>query len=84
MKLIRKGIWNDFGVKQIGVDINAINITEDREKFRELMEQIGVPMMAPQATATSFLKGKEIAQEFGFPCVLERPTRWEVGCSHCI
>ncbi|MCL4113526.1 UNVERIFIED_CONTAM: hypothetical protein GTU68_011178 [Idotea baltica] len=64
-----KGIWADFGVKLIGVDIDAINITEDREKFRELMLKIGVPM-APQATATSFLKGKEIAQEFGFPLVI--------------
>ena len=64
-----KGIWNDFNVKIIGVDINAINITEDREKFRDLMEKIGIPM-APQATATSYLKGKEIAQEFGFPLVI--------------
>ncbi|PNQ72435.1 carbamoyl-phosphate synthase large subunit [Hanstruepera neustonica] len=64
-----KGIWEDFGVKLIGVDIDAINITEDREQFRELMLKIGVPM-APQATATSFLKGKEIAQEFGFPLVI--------------
>ena len=64
-----KGIWKDFGVKLIGVDINAINITEDREQFRNLMGRIGVPM-APQATATSFLKGKEIAQEFGFPLVI--------------
>ncbi|EKF56378.1 carbamoyl-phosphate synthase large subunit [Galbibacter marinus] len=64
-----KGIWEDFGVELIGVDIDAINITEDREKFRELMLDIGVGM-APQATATSFLKGKEIAQEFGFPLVI--------------
>lgn len=64
-----KGIWNDFQIKIIGVDINAINITEDREKFRELMFKIGIGM-APQATATSFLKGKEIAQEFGFPLVI--------------
>jgi len=64
-----KGIWEDFGVDIIGVDIDAINITEDREKFRELMLKIGVPM-APQATATSYLKGKEIAQEFGFPLVI--------------
>ena len=64
-----KGIWEDFGVDIIGVDIEAINITEDREKFRELMLKIGIPM-APQATATSFLKGKEIAQEFGFPLVI--------------
>ena len=64
-----KGIWEDFGVELIGVDIDAINITEDREQFRELMLKIGVGM-APQATATSFLKGKEIAQEFGFPLVI--------------
>ena len=64
-----KGIWKDFNVKLIGVDIDAINVTEDREQFRELMLKIGVPM-APQATATSFLKGKEIAQQFGFPLVI--------------
>ncbi|MGB5667318.1 MAG: carbamoyl-phosphate synthase large subunit [Maribacter sp.] len=64
-----KGIWEDFNVEIIGVDIDAINITEDREKFRELMLKIGIGM-APQATATSFLKGKEIAQEFGFPLVI--------------
>ncbi|WP_411767028.1 carbamoyl-phosphate synthase large subunit [Winogradskyella sp. A3E31] len=64
-----KGIWEDFNVDIIGVDIDAINITEDREKFRELMLKIGVGM-APQATATSYLKGKEIAQEFGFPLVI--------------
>jgi carbamoyl-phosphate synthase large subunit len=64
-----KGIWKDFNVKLIGVDIDAINVTEDREQFRELMLKIGVPM-APQATATSFLKGKEIAQEFGYPLVI--------------
>ncbi|MGJ8593466.1 MAG: carbamoyl-phosphate synthase large subunit [Aquaticitalea sp.] len=64
-----KGIWDDFDVKIIGVDIDAINITEDREQFRELMLKIGIPM-APQATANSYLKGKEIAQEFGFPLVI--------------
>ena len=64
-----KGIWEDFDVKLIGVDISAINITEDREEFRNLMEKIGVGM-APQATATSFLQGKEIAQKFGFPLVI--------------
>ncbi len=67
-----KGIWEDFGVKLIGVDVNAINITEDREQFKQLLEKIGVPT-APAKTATSFLKGKEIAQEFGFPLVI-RPS----------
>jgi carbamoyl-phosphate synthase large subunit len=67
-----KGIWEDFGVKLIGVDINAINITEDREQFKQLLARINVPT-APAKTATSFLKGKEIAQEFGFPLVI-RPS----------
>lgn len=64
-----KGIWKDYGIEIIGVDIDAINITEDREQFRLLMEKIGIGM-APQATATSFLEGKEIAQRFGFPLVI--------------
>ena len=67
-----KGIWKDFNVKMIGVDVNAINITEDREQFKQLLHRIGVPT-APAETATSFLKGKEIAQKFGFPLVI-RPS----------
>lgn len=67
-----KGIWQDFNVRLIGVDINAINITEDREQFKQLLERIEIPA-APAKTANSFLKGKEIAQEFGFPLVI-RPS----------
>lgn len=66
------GIWKEHGVRIIGVDINAIEITENRQAFRELMDRIGVPM-APQRTAKSFLEGKEIAQEFGFPLCI-RPS----------
>ncbi len=67
-----RGIWKDFDIKIIGVDINAIQITEDREQFRNLMNEIGIPQ-APSKTATSYLEGKEIAQEFGFPLVI-RPS----------
>ena len=66
VKCAEIGIWEEFGVKIIGVDIDAIEITENREKFRLLMEKIDIPM-APQATAKSFLEGKEIAQRFGYP-----------------
>ncbi|HIG58392.1 MAG TPA: carbamoyl-phosphate synthase large subunit [Flavobacteriales bacterium] len=66
VKCAEIGIWEEFGVKIIGVDIDAIEITENREKFRLLMEKIDIPM-APQATAKSFLEGKEIAQQFGYP-----------------
>ena len=67
-----KEIWSRFNVKIIGVDIDAIEITEDREKFRNLMNEIDVPV-APAESASSFLKGKEIAQIFGFPLVI-RPS----------
>lgn len=67
-----KGIWADFGVKLIGVDVNAINVTEDREQFKQLLKKIGVPS-APAEICTSYLRGKEIAQEFGFPLVI-RPS----------
>ncbi|PCJ28096.1 MAG: carbamoyl phosphate synthase large subunit [Flavobacteriales bacterium] len=66
------GIWKEYGVKMIGVDTNAIEITEDREKFRQKMNEIGVAM-APSETAKSYLEGKEIAQRIGFPLVI-RPS----------
>ena len=66
------GIWQKYNVRIIGVDIDAINITEDREQFRLLMGKIDIPV-APAKIATSFLKGKEIAQEFGFPLCI-RPS----------
>ena len=76
-----KGIWEDFGVEIIGVDIDAIQITEDREKFRLLLDKIDIPY-APSETASSFLKGKEIAQEFGFPlCVRPSFTLGGTGAS---
>ena len=67
-----KGIWKDFNVELIGVDIDAINVTEDREQFKQLLKRIDIPV-APAEIATSFLKGKEIAQKFGFPLVI-RPS----------
>ena len=66
------GVWEDYNVDIIGVDIDAIEITENRQAFRKLMEQIDVPM-APQSIAKSFLQGKEIAQEYGFPLCI-RPS----------
>ncbi len=66
------GLWEKHNVRMIGVDIDAINITEDREQFRELMLKIGVGM-APQKVANSFLQGKNFAQEIGFPLVI-RPS----------
>ncbi len=72
IKCDEMGIWKKFGVRMIGVDIAAIEVTEDRDKFRQRMESINIGM-APSKIARSFLEGKEVAQEFGFPLVI-RPS----------
>lgn len=75
------GLWEKYNVEMIGVDIAAIDVTENREAFRKLMGTIDVPM-APQRTAKSFLEGKEIAQEFGFPlCIRASYTLGGAGAS---
>jgi carbamoyl-phosphate synthase large subunit len=66
------GIWKQYNIRLIGVDIKAIDKAEDREKFRQWMIQLGVPV-APARTANSMLEGKEFAQEIGFPLVI-RPS----------
>lgn len=66
------GIWKQYNVRLIGVDIKAIEKAEDREKFRKWMIALGVPV-APAKTANSFLEGKEFAQDIGFPLVI-RPS----------
>jgi carbamoyl-phosphate synthase large subunit len=66
------GIWKQYNIRLIGVDIKAIDKAEDREQFRQWMIQLGVPV-APAKTANSFLEGKEFAQEIGFPLVI-RPS----------
>ncbi|UBM58968.1 carbamoyl-phosphate synthase large subunit [Marinilongibacter aquaticus] len=66
------GLWEKYNVEIIGVDINAIQTTEDREKFRLKMNELGINVCEGR-TAKSFLEGKEIAQEIGFPLVI-RPS----------
>ncbi len=66
------GIWKKYNVKIIGVEIDAIETTENREEFRQLCVKldVGVP---PSQIANSFLEGKEIAQRIGYPLVI-RPS----------
>lgn len=69
-----KGIWEDFGVEIIGVDIDAINITEDREKFKNLMHEIGIPM-APQAPAPPKVKDALITSGKPNSCAISFPSK---------
>ncbi len=66
------GVWEKYGVRMIGVDIAAIELTENREAFRQHMIDIGLDV-APSFIANSFLEGKEAAQKIGFPLVI-RPS----------
>jgi len=66
------GIWKQYNVRLIGVDIKAIDKAEDREQFRQWMIKLNVPV-ATAKTANSFLEGKEFAQQIGFPLVI-RPS----------
>jgi carbamoyl-phosphate synthase large subunit len=66
------GIWEKYNCRIIGVNIEAIDKMEDREKFRQLMVELGVGV-APSQVANSYLEGKEIAQRIGFPLVI-RPS----------
>jgi carbamoyl-phosphate synthase large subunit len=68
----KAGLWEKYGVRIIGVDIDAIKTTEDRERFRIRMLELGAGVCKGR-TATSYLEGKEIAQEIGFPLVI-RPS----------
>src|SRR3546814_10433752 len=67
-----RGIWERYGVRVIGVDVDAIECTENREAFRQLMVDIGIGV-AKSKIANSFLEGKEAAQDIGFPLVI-RPS----------
>ncbi|MFU1859032.1 carbamoyl phosphate synthase large subunit [Sphingobacterium sp. CZ-UAM] len=67
-----RGIWEKYNVRVIGVDVAAIEKTENREEFRQLMVDIGVGV-AKSKIANSFLEGKEAAQEIGYPLVI-RPS----------
>ncbi|HMQ08690.1 MAG TPA: carbamoyl-phosphate synthase large subunit [Saprospiraceae bacterium] len=68
----KQGLWEDFGVKLIGVDLDAIELTENREEFRKHVIRMG-QKVAPSYIANSFLEGKEAAQKIGYPLVI-RPS----------
>ncbi|MCS7035641.1 MAG: carbamoyl-phosphate synthase large subunit [Saprospiraceae bacterium] len=66
------GLWEQYGVRMIGVDTRAIETTENREEFKRFVVGLGLSV-APSYIANSFLEGKEAAQKIGFPLVI-RPS----------
>ncbi len=70
--LSKAGILDKYGVKIIGVNIEAIERGEDRILFKEAMNKIGVDM-ARSAPAYSVEEAEKIAAELGYPVVV-RPA----------
>jgi len=68
----KQGLWEEFNIKLIGVDLEAIELAENREAFKEHVLKIGLSV-APSFIANSFLEGKDASQKIGFPLVI-RPS----------
>src|SRR5690625_5433812 len=70
--LQHEGFWKENNIKIIGVNMDAVDITEDRQLFRDLMESIGIEQCRSR-TAHSLLDAKEIVEELGgLPLVIRR------------
>ncbi|MEP7267203.1 MAG: carbamoyl-phosphate synthase large subunit [Saprospiraceae bacterium] len=68
----KQGVWEKYNVRMIGVDVHAIELAEDREKFRNHVKTLNMST-PPSFIANSFLEGKNAAQKIGFPLVI-RPS----------
>ena len=66
------GVWDNYNIRVLGSDLDAIEKTENREEFRKFMQELGIKI-CPSKVANSYLEGKEIAQELGYPLVI-RPS----------
>ncbi|MEX0720183.1 MAG: carbamoyl-phosphate synthase large subunit [Balneolaceae bacterium] len=68
-----RGFWKENKIQIIGVDIAAVDITEDRQQFRDLMEKIGIEQCRSRS-AESILDAKEVKEELGGLPVVIRPS----------
>jgi carbamoyl-phosphate synthase large subunit len=71
--LEKENFWKENGIKIIGVDIDAVELTEDRQLFRDKMEEIGIEQCKSR-TAKSLLDAKEIKEELGGLPIVIRPS----------
>src|SRR5699024_3491556 len=71
--LQQENYWTEHDIDIIGVDIDAVDITEDRQKFRDLMDDIDIPQCHRRA-AVSILEAKEITDEVGGLAIVIRPS----------
>ncbi len=72
IQLEKKGILAECGTELLGTDSGSIEAAEDREKFKELCERLGEPVL-PSSTAHTVEEGLKAAESIGYPVVL-RPA----------
>ncbi|MBE6741173.1 MAG: carbamoyl-phosphate synthase large subunit [Ruminococcaceae bacterium] len=72
VQLARKGVLRECDVEILGTSFEAIERAEDREKFKELCESLGEPVLPSEITNT-LEDGLRAAEEIGYPVVL-RPA----------
>ena len=72
ISLQESGVLEKYGVKVIGVDLDAIKRGEDRIEFKSTMNRLGIPM-AKSEPCYSVEEAEKIALELGYPVVL-RPA----------
>jgi carbamoyl-phosphate synthase large subunit len=70
--LMKQGILKKYGVESIGASVNAISCAEDRELFKQAMQEIGVDV-PKSGIATTIEQGIKIGLGIGFPLIL-RPA----------
>ena len=72
MALAEAGILDKYGVRVIGVNLDAIKRGEDRETFKQTMTRLGIEMPASEI-ATNYQEALEIVERVGLPVVI-RPA----------
>tara|TARA_Y200000002_G_scaffold166108_1_gene137030 strand:- start:12006 stop:14834 length:2829 start_codon:yes stop_codon:yes gene_type:complete len=71
--LEKEGFWKEQCIQIIGVDIDAVELTEDRQLFRDRMEEIEIEQCRSRQ-AYSLLDAKEIKEELGGLPIVIRPS----------
>ncbi len=72
VELYEKGVFEKYGVKMIGANIDAIKVGEDRELFKAAMDEIGIPS-AKGGFAHTWEEARQLVEETGYPAII-RPS----------
>ncbi len=83
VQLYRSGVLEKYNVQVLGTPVQAIIDTEDREKFVEKLDEIGVKTIKSEAV-TSVAEAKRVAHELGYPVIIRAAyTLGGLGSGFC-